>query len=173
MPANHADMRLGKKAVKHDKRTMRLRDFLAPTLPPLPTKDDYSSGITAWGMMANNRVGDCTIAGVGHATQVWNYSLGKPLISYTDDQIIKYYSDWDGYVVGDSSTDNGGVELDVLNSWRRLGFYDHPLLSYCAVNTLNPQHVKYGIHLFGVVYIGVELPITAQAQTEVWSLPTV
>jgi len=31
---------------------------------------DWTKGITEWGMMMNDTLGDCTIAGVGHAVQV-------------------------------------------------------------------------------------------------------
>lgn len=166
---DHSTMKLGKKHVKHDRRTMRLGNLLTDTLPPLPSKVDYSCGNKLWGMLANDKYGDCTIAGVAHAVQVWEAATKDTIPQYDDETILSYYSKWDGYVKGDPNTDNGGIELDVLNSWRHEQFEGHELLAYCALNTANEIHVKQGINLFGVVYIGVELPITAQRQ-EVWSI---
>lgn len=164
--ANHSKMKLGKKAVKHDKRTLRLAPYLQ-SVPLPPSSVDYTLGKTDWGMFVNDQLGDCTIAGVGHADQVWGINLGRTMPMFTDAEIIKYYIDWDGYVVGDSNTDNGGVELDVLNNWRKNGFYTNKLLAYGSVSPQNTLRVQQSIWLFGVVYIGVELPITAQHQ-DIW-----
>src|ERR1035438_8289552 len=63
--------KLGRKAIKTDTRTLMLGDYLTPALPPPPAAADWTKGQTSWGMMMNDTLGDCTIAGVGHAVQVW------------------------------------------------------------------------------------------------------
>ena len=62
--------RLGRKCVKTDSRTLRLAKYTAD-LPTPPASSDWTKGITQWGMMLNDTLGDCTIAGLGHALQVW------------------------------------------------------------------------------------------------------
>ena len=116
--ADHSKMRLGRKAIKTDSRTLALGDYLTPALPPPPPSADWTKGITSWGMMLNDTLGDCTIAGAGHAVQVWTANTAS-IATLPDPTIESYYQQWDGYVPGNSSTDNGGVELDVLNDWRR------------------------------------------------------
>src|SRR5215471_10150806 len=69
--ADHSKMKLGRKAVKTDTRTLMLGNYLASTLPPPPAAYDQTKGVTGWGMMMNDTLGDCTIAGLGHAVQVW------------------------------------------------------------------------------------------------------
>src|SRR6266700_2460889 len=62
--ADHSNMKLGRKAIKTDSRTLALGNYLKPSLPPPPPAKDWTCGVTEWGMMGNDKLGDCTIAGV-------------------------------------------------------------------------------------------------------------
>jgi hypothetical protein len=165
---DHSKMKLGRKAIKTDSRTLKLGDYLTPSLPPPPPTADWTKGVTSWGMMKNDTLGDCTIAGVGHAIQVWSAHNGG-MSTVPDPTVEKYYEKWDGYVPGNPSTDNGGVELDVLNDWRKQGFAGHALLAFADPRASNLNEIRQSIALFGGVYIGLALPITAQKQ-EVWDV---
>lgn len=164
------NVKLGKKAKKHDSRTLQFAAYGDALVPP-PTAD-WSKTTGPLGMMLNDQYGDCTIAAVGHTVQSDSGANGSPLVA-PDDVILGYYSRWDGYVIGDPSTDQGGVELDVLNRWRQEGFAfsgtTHSLLAFTEVNPKNHAHVKASIAFFGGIYIGVALPLTAQGQNE-WTL---
>jgi hypothetical protein len=176
--ADHSKMKLGRKAVKTDSRTLQLGRYLTPALKPPPAKCDWTKGIASWGMMLNgpeasepqfpNGLGDCTIAGVGHAIQVWTANNGS-MTTVPDSTILNYYEQWDGYVLGNPKTDNGGVELDVLNDWQKQGFGGNPLLAFVDPTASNLTEVRQSIALFGGVYIGLSMPITAQSQT-VWDV---
>jgi hypothetical protein len=165
---DHSQMKLGRKAIKTDSRTLALGRYLTASLPPPPPKADWTKGVTSWGMMLNNSLGDCTIAGIGHAIQVWSANNGS-MVKVTNSTVEKYYEKWDGYVPGNPSTDNGGVELDVLNDWQKQGFAGNPLLAFADPKPANLMEVRQSIALFGGVYIGLSLPITAQTQ-EVWDV---
>lgn len=161
--------RLGKHPAKMDARTLKMAKYLPVSLPPAPLQADWLSGVTDWGMMGNDRLGDCTIAAVAHACQVWTGATG-PMWTATDAEVQDYYSKWDGYVPGDPSTDNGGVELDVLNRWRAEGFCGMKLLAYVDPAPGNGEHIRQAIHLFGGVYIGLQLPLSAQSQIgDIWT----
>jgi hypothetical protein len=160
--------KLGRKAIKTDTRTLALGDYLTPSLPPPPAAADWTKGIVSWGMMLNNTLGDCTIAGVGHAIQVWTANTSG-LITPPDPTIESYYEQWDGYVAGDPNTDHGGVELDVLTAWRKQGFAGHALLAFADPRPDNLVEIHQSIALFGGVYIGLSLPLTAQTQ-DVWDV---
>jgi hypothetical protein len=57
---DHRAVQLGKRPGRHDPRTLRVGDSL---LPPTPRpRVDYTTKVPAgqWGMMANDRIGDCT-----------------------------------------------------------------------------------------------------------------
>jgi hypothetical protein len=119
-------------------------------------------------MMMNDTLGDCTIAGVGHAVQVFTANTGG-LVTVPDPTIESYYEKWDGYVPGDPGTDNGGVELDVLNDWQKQGFAGHVLTAFADPKPAKLVEVHQSIALFGGVYIGLSLPLTAQTQ-DVWDV---
>ena len=160
--------KLGRKARKIDSRTLKLARYFLPALPALPDSRDWSGGQTDWGMMCNDRLGCCTIAGAGHALQVWSKNASAE-VTIPDSAIEAAYQSWDGYVPGDSSTDNGGIELDVLNDWRRAGLAGHLLRGYASVRPSNLPEVCQAINLLGGVYIGISLPLSAQDQ-DVWDV---
>jgi hypothetical protein len=168
MAANHSRMKLGRKAIKTDTRTLRLRKYLTPALPPPPPTKDWTKGTTSWGMMLNDTLGDCTIAGVGHAIQVWTVNNGG-IQTVPDNTILSMYEQWDGYNPADPSTDAGGIELDVLNDWRQQPIAGHALTAFADPDISNLEMIRQSIALFGGVYIGVSLPITAQNQ-DVWDV---
>ena len=166
--ADHSNMRLGRKAIKSDSRTLALADYLMPGLPPPPEVADWTKGITSWGMMLNDKLGDCTIAGAAHALQVWSANTGN-MVTVPDDTIQNYYQQWDGYVPGNPGTDNGGIELDVLNDWQKQGFAGNTLMAFADPKPANMDQIRQSIYIFGGVYIGLALPVTAQKQ-DVWDV---
>jgi hypothetical protein len=166
--ADHSKMKTGRKAIKTDTRTLALARYLTPGLPPPPPSADWTKGISNWGMMMNDKLGDCTIAGVGHAIQVFTANTSSAA-TISDATIERYYEQWDGYVPGNARTDSGGVELDVLNDWQKQGFAGHALTAFADPNPANLDEVRQSIALFGGVYIGLALPITAQRQ-DVWDV---
>lgn len=165
--ADHSKMRLGKRAPRIDSRTLMLAKYMKD-LPPPPESVDYTKGLTSFGMMMNDSLGDCTIAGCGHAIQIWTANQGSES-TVADSDVLAAYEAWDGYNPADPSTDQGGVEIDVLNDWRQNGLAGHKLLAYADPDPGNQVHVKQAIELFGGVYIGLQLPLTAQNQ-DVWDV---
>jgi hypothetical protein len=162
---DQSKMPLGRKALRKDIRTLRLSKYLARVLPTPPEKVDWSVGIKQWGMMLNDRLGDCTIAALGHAIQTWTANTtGEATVPDLD--IETAYEQWCGYNAADPQTDNGGVELDVLNDWRHQeqGLSGHTLLGYADPKLANLTEVRTAINLFGGLYIGLSLPLSAQNQ---------
>lgn len=162
-------LKLGRKAIKHDSRTLKLARYLVEgTLPAAPPAVDWMFGLTNWGMMLNDQLGDCTIAAAAHAVQVWTAALGGEQ-TLDDDAVLAAYEQWDGYDPSDPESDQGGVELDVLTSWRKTlnGFKGHRLEAFASMNQADLEEVRQAINLFGGAYIGVALPETAQTQ-EIW-----
>ncbi|MGA2276402.1 MAG: hypothetical protein ABSG00_02270 [Terracidiphilus sp.] len=166
--ADQSMMKLGRKAIKTDSRTLAFRKYLTPALPPPPPAANWTKGIREWGMMLNDTLGDCTIASAGHAVQVWTANTSG-IVTLPDPTIESYYEKWDGYVPGDPNTDNGGIELDVLNDWQKHGFANHALLAFADPKPSSLTEIHQSIALFGGVYIGLSMPITAQNQ-EVWDV---
>lgn len=166
-PYTHTDGRillLGKDTPKIDNRTFQLKDFLSRATPP-PSANWYQ-GITSWGMMLNDTLGDCTCAAIGHAKQVSTLNTPDGEETPPDVLILNLYEKSCGYVNGDPSTDQGGIIVNVLNYVRkyRLGKHKHWLYAFADPDPGDVEHIKQAIATFGIVDIGLQLPITAQNQ---------
>lgn len=166
--ADHSMMKLGRKAVITDSRTLKLAKYISTALPAPPPASDWTKGIANWGMMLNDKLGCCTIAAVAHAVQVFSANTASE-VTVPDAQVLQYYEQWDGYKPSEPNTDSGGVELNVLTNWQKSAFGVHKLIAYADPAYTNLEQIRQAISLFGGVYIGVSLPITAQTQT-VWDV---
>lgn len=142
-------------------------EFLTPVVPNI----NYAKSTTSFGMMLNDQLGDCTIAGCGHAEQIWTLNTGESMMTLPDSAIEQKYELWCGYNHSDPSTDQGGVETDVLGKWVANTFWQHKLLAFIDPLPTNLQHVMKAIELFGGVYIGVQLPVSVQ-NLNVWDVST-
>jgi hypothetical protein len=122
-----------------------------------------------FGMMGNDRLGDCTAAdGPGHLTQIWSANNG-PVQTPTDKVVEKFYSATTGYDPRDPSTDQGGIESQVLATWKKGVDGVAKLDLWVPVNPQNVEHVLTAIERYGACYAGVALPLDAQDQAE-WQL---
>lgn len=174
--------KLGKKPAKIDKRTLKLSKYLADDIPTAPRSVDYTGGITSWGMMLNGPnaygngvpsagLGNCTICTLAHAEQVWSLNARDTEMTPSDSMVLERYEDWCGYVLGDESTDNGGIEIATLNAWRRKDINSFFLEMFADPNPSNLGEVKQAIHLFGCLDIGIQLPVSVQG-LNVWDVST-
>lgn len=163
--------RLGRLPPRFDPRTLRAARYLIPSaLPPLPTYVHWSQNAKQpWGMMLNDRLGDCTCAGVGHAIQTWTANHGQE-VTLPDSDILTAYEAVSGYDPTTGANDNGAVEIDVLNYWRNTGVGGHKIGAYVALEPRDQREIKEGIYLFGGVYIGIALPAAWQNQST-WKAP--
>jgi hypothetical protein len=166
---DHSQMRLGRRAIKRDSRTLCLARYLAPEFPPAPRAKAWSPAVKQpWGMLLNDQLGDCTIAAALHLDMAWTANAGGSFTP-TDADALDAYESIDGYVPGNPSTDQGGIELDVLNAWKSAGIAGRKILAFVAVNPKSHKEVEQAIALFGGLYIGVTLPVSAQTQQTWWN----
>jgi hypothetical protein len=132
------------------------------SLPPVPDSVDYTKGITQFGMMMNDKLGDCTCAGVYHARQIWTANTTNERTE-SDPTVFTLYEDACGYQPGNPSTDKGGVEQDVLTYIMINGIpLDNgsvdKILAFFEVDFRNIDDVKRCIDDCGVAYIGFNVP---------------
>jgi hypothetical protein len=137
-------------------------------LPNMPTARNWAPSHVTWGMMANDRLGDCTCAAAGHAIQTWTGDNGA-VVTLSDSDIVGAYSAITGYTPNNPESDRGAIELDVLKYWRTTGVGGHRIGAFVALEPKNQAHVKAAINLFGGSYIGLALPLTAQTQ-KIWAV---
>jgi hypothetical protein len=157
---------LGRRPARLDTRTLRFATY-AKALPPAPDLCDWAKHTPAWPMMLNDRLGDCTIASAGHLIQEWTANAyGGTGAVVPDAEILETYQAVTGYNPSDPNSDRGAYEIDVLNYWRTKGVGGHKIWAYASVSPKNHEHVKQATYLFGGLYIGLALPIAAQAQLD-------
>ncbi len=171
MTVDHSQMKLGRGAVRKDTRTLLLAKYLETAeLPPAPVAVDWSTKVSSWPMDLNDRLGCCTIAAAAHLVQAWSANAKDAAVILADSDVLAAYESIAGFTPNDPTTDRGAVELDVLTAWRQSGIGGCKIDAFAAVAPKNTEHVKQAIQLFGGLYIGLELPKSAQTQ-DVWDVP--
>lgn len=121
----------------------------------VPASCVYASSV-AWGMDNNDRIGDCTIAGVDHLLKAWDAEVGLS-DALSDVNIEQTYFQLTG------GPDSGLVERDVLDHWQNEGLFSHQIKAYAPVQ-LDASFLREALYLYGGVYLGVQLPETAEEQ---------
>src|SRR5579884_1536389 len=89
---DHRTVKLGKRPARHDPRTLRLGDYLLPRLPTPKPRVDYTTKVPAgqWGMMANDKIGDCTCAAAGHMIEEWTAWIMCPAAAQVQSPILSF-----------------------------------------------------------------------------------
>ena len=169
----HLKFRLGKKPARHDPRTLCLAKYLK-ALPPAPVNIDWTQKMAfPCGMMLNDQLGDCTCAGIGHLRQLLTANAQTAELTMADADILNIYEQACGYNPGDPGTDLGGYLLDLLTFWKNtgVGLDGNKIAAFASVNVLNQAEVMQALNLFGGLYTGVMLPVSAQQQVgDVWDV---
>jgi len=161
-------VKLGGAPPRHDPRTLYFADLRKPGLAPPPPHCNWMAAQTKpvqFGMFGNDRAGCCTEAAKANMIRLWNWADQNRLAPITDADVLAEYARATGYDPATGANDTGEVEIDSLNRWRRHGIGGHRIEAYVKVDHANDLEVRTAISLFGGVYIGVGLPLTAQAET--------
>src|SRR6266568_1905956 len=88
--------RLGKHLPKHDARTFQLATYLTDELPPAPVHQSWTEKVHDWGMLGNDRFGDCVFAGALHMVQDWTAYESTEFVP-TEQQALDAYSAVTGF----------------------------------------------------------------------------
>ena len=151
--------------------------LLASLPAPAPARDWLAAAFAAaraagaadLGVMHNDTLGDCTIAGLGHAAQVLSANNG-PMVTPTDAAILQAYETVDGYSPADPSSDRGGVETTVLTAAQSGIAGVIKIDAWIPVDPRNHDHMMKGVERFGGLYRGLSLPQTIQQQPTTWTV---
>src|ERR1700761_2498739 len=171
--------KLGRKGVRlnHARRLAAVQ--MLSLLPPAPVAYDSTKGTTSFGMMLNGPASDnppdladglgcCTASGIAHSLQIATLQFGE-MVTASDDQVLELYERTCGYKRDDPSTDNGGIEDDVINYVTQNGFAGHQLIGHVTIDPRNIDHVTKAISNFDSIYVGAELPLESQ-HDKIWEL---
>jgi hypothetical protein len=158
--------RMGKLPVRTDTRTLQLARYVdRAALPAPPASFDETKHVPEWPMYANDRLGDCTCAAAGHMIEAWTGASRAQAVEITEKSVVTAFEAVK--LVDPVTGEEGAVELDVLNYWRKHGIGRHKIGAFAKVSVWDHQLVKTGAYTFGGLYIGLSLPVTAQQQP-VW-----
>ena len=159
----HPIFRLGKQRAKRDKRNLQFAAILrAP--PELPTEYDFDLSHTGvpTPMFANDRYGDCVIAGRAHQTLRFEIVEQKTTLAITDEDVISEYLDETG------GADSGLVVLESLKLWRARGWTaagrNYKIQVFTELDRSARKEMKQAIVLDVGVGLGLSMPISAQDQ---------
>lgn len=166
---------LGKNAPRLDKRTLQFSDYRKTAAPAPPTFASWVTDVPRWPMNLNDRLGSCVVGGMANAVHQWTFYVKEKLgygtvIVPSDKDVLTAYEAIGGYVPGDPSTDNGCDMLTALKYWRNTGIAGHKIHAFVSVDPKNPAEWEDAIWLFGNLFTGLALPISAQSQ-DAWTVP--
>lgn len=167
---------MGKKDARPGAVKLRLSTYLNKSvIPAIPPAFGHAKKVANWGMLANDTVGDCAIAGAFHETMLWCAEGGKP-INVTDRAVLDTYSSVTGYdpsqtdpATGENPTDQGTDPAEFAEIRRTQGILDadgnlHTIGAYLALDQGSLAQLGAAMYLFSAVGIGVQLPESAQEQ---------
>ncbi len=157
---------LGKLPVRTDVRTLSLAKYVDPQLLPAPPATFAETAkVEDWPMYANDRVGDCTTAAAGHMIEAWTAAARGSAVVISEASVLDAFEHVKQ--VDPMTGEEGAVELDVLRYWRTEGIGLHKIGAFARVAVHDRRLVESGAWLFGGLYIGLQLPLTARRQ-DVW-----
>jgi len=138
---------------------------LTPTLGQLPDPPaEVDNGAGQYPMYANDHLGDCVEAGLGHQVGQYTRVSSGTEVLFSDDQIIAAYSAITGYTPGDENTDEGTYTQDAMTWWRKTGLEGHKIVLFASIRLTDVKALKQAIWAFGGVGIGFNFPAYAMDQ---------
>lgn len=164
------EFKLGKREAVDRSCAPMLADYCSAMLRPAPDSADWSGGRAYWGIMGNDRLGNCTAASAAHAVQVWTQAAQSQMTTPADADVVAFYAATTGYDPANPLTDQGGVEDSVLRWWSNGGqLAGHRIDGYAKLHLKGGcidelATLKDSVWLTGSAYLGLELPQTARRQ---------
>jgi hypothetical protein len=160
-------LKLGRQPRTFNPRVPHMSAILARgDLPTPPLSVDYTAGMPdELGSMLNDSLGDCTCAAYYHARQIWTFNARGAVITEPDSDVLGLYEGACGYSPSDPTTDQGGVEQDVLTYLLNTGApvgadgsQRDKILAFLEVDFRNLDDLKRAIADCGIAYIGIDVP---------------
>ena len=162
-------MKLGRKPYVPSKKDFLFRNYRGVNLPTVPATFGHYNLIKDWGILGNDTVGDCVIAGADHETMLWS-AEGSQEANFITDNALSDYSAITGYNPNDPNSDQGTDVRQALSYRRKTGMLDakgnrHKLSAYLLLDQANLlNELLEAAYLFSAVGIGINFPDSAMEQ---------
>lgn len=120
---------------------------------------DYAAAVERivsddWGMMGNDKYGDCVEADTGHALMLRTANTGT-MIQPTEKDVEDLYSALTGFDPNNPASDQGTDENAMCAFNKATGFLGHKSEGYAPVALGKADRVKWTVQLFGVCRLGI------------------
>lgn len=160
----------GKHKAKKDPRNLNISRFInRQHLTAIPDRHDWTrKKKTAWGVMKNKKLNNCTCVAAGHMIKCWTINATQESI-IKDAEIINAYIELSGYNAQTGENDTGVAALDALKYWRKTGIGNHKIKAFATIDHDDHEIVRTSIYLFGGIYAGLQLPNTILGQ-KIWDI---
>ena len=158
--------KLGKLDPKRPSGLHMLAFYQSNPLPPAPESVVVPS-VPNWGMLGNDKYGDCTFAGIVHARMA-NANVLEISEQFPDDTEVEQ-----AYLNYTNGKDVGAVEADLLNYWKNNEIFGKKLSAFAPTDHADQDELRSVIASYGLVYVGVQMPGVAQQQfinNQPWAL---
>jgi hypothetical protein len=162
---HHPIFKLGKRSAKREARNLQLKSILrAPVKLPAEYDFDSAHAGVPTPVFANDRVGDCVIAGRAQQTLRFELVEQQKVIRITDGEVVREY------FLECGGQDTGLIVLDSLKAWRKRGWIAggerYFITAFAEIDRAAPSEVKRTVFTDLGVGLGLSLPLTAQREFE-------
>ena len=167
---SEADYKAGKLPARVDPRGMKLGSYLSPELlEQVPEAVDWSTKkASAWGMLGNWKLCDCTCAAAGHMIECWTANASREH-HVRNEEVLQAFIALSHYDPVTGKNDNPVEFTAALNYWRKHGIGTHRIKAYTTVDYHDRALVRAAIFLFGGAYVGLNMPKSFKGQ-EIWDV---
>lgn len=158
--------KLGKLDPKRPSGLHMLAFYQSNPLPPAPESVVVPS-VPNWGMLGNDKYGDCTFAGIVHARMA-NANVLEISEQFPDDTEVEQ-----AYLNYTNGKDVGAVEADLLNYWKNNEIFGKKISAFAPTDHADQDELRSVIASYGLIYVGVQMPGVAQQQfinNQPWAL---
>lgn len=140
----------------------------APPTPPATFGHQSLMAGGVYGVLGNDSVGDCVLAGAAHETMLWTLEGSAPQAQFTTQGVLSDYSAITGYN-GTEASDQG-TDMQVAAAYRKTtGIVDasgvrHKIQGFASLKVGDLLQLSQAAYLFGAAGVGVQFPSSAEGQ---------
>lgn len=140
-----------------------------PEWPKVPVGFGEHKRVRDWGMLANDKFGNCVWAGAAHEHMMLTMTGDVPDATFTDDNVNSDYAAVTGFRADDPDSDQGTDMRQAADYRRKTGIVDangvrHKVVAHLALRPGDVEQLALALYLFDAVGVGVKWPASATKQ---------
>jgi hypothetical protein len=157
------DYHYGKKLARSEAVLFKFSNYFdLERLPNPNTVFGHYPLVKDWGILGNDKHGNCVLAGGDHEEMIWN-AEGKHDVLFNETTALADYSALTGYDPNDPTTDHGTDMSDAAEYRRKTGLIDvngnrHKVDAYVSLKVGDVKELVAATYLFGAVGVGLYMP---------------